>query len=147
MGTLGESFGLAAYERLGELYYLLSGNDPRQYQSQMTWVALTYDAIFSMAFADLEAIKTYQWPIANEQAYPSIVRFVSLPAIFPPNRQDLIWLEGAFPILIDYFSHHLALDSQGFVKPFEYTLTVETLNGPEQAYLGIPVNERGRIRA
>ncbi len=147
MGTAGESFGLMVYERLEELFHLLSGKDPRQYKSQMTWVSLTYDVVSSLAFEDLEAIETYQWSVASEQAYPSIVRFTTLPAIFPPNRQDLIWLEGAFPILIDYFSHHLALDDQGFVKPFEYTLSVETLNGPEQAYLGIPVNGRGRIQA
>jgi hypothetical protein len=56
MGTAGESFGLAVYDRLEELYHFLSGNDPRQYKSQMSWVALIYDAVFSMAFADLEAI-------------------------------------------------------------------------------------------
>ena len=147
MGTAGTNFGLSVHDRFGELRQFLAGKDPREIGGSMTWVTLSYDTGVFLSFDDLEAIERYKWPVVNEYAYPGILRIIASPLmVIAPSNRDLLWLEGALPILIDYFKHHFQLDEQGKVIPFEQTMTVETLNGPEEAYLGIPLDQRGRVR-
>ncbi|MCZ7543282.1 MAG: hypothetical protein M5R40_06960 [Anaerolineae bacterium] len=138
MGAAGETFGLAAYDRLHELHQVLLGAAPGTLDRHMTWFTLTYDSAPYLAFDDLDAIARYDWPVADERAYPAFARVITVPALRPPTRKDLYWLEGALPLLCDFFAHHLEVDAQGKVRPFEYTLTVATLNGPKPAYLGDP---------
>lgn len=140
MGGGGESYGLFVTEDFVGLQRIFNQFDPEGVTSAMTAFSLTYDTAVYFAFDDLDAITRYDWPIAGERAYPSMVRFTPNDKFQLPARRDILWLEAVLPALTEFFEQHFQLDAQGHVPSGEYTFDIDTLSGPVAVSLSLPVD-------
>jgi len=139
MGAAGESFGISVNDTRSDLRRMFTGISPLQLANEISWFTLTYDIPLYFSFDDLDAISRYNWPVVNEQAYPSMARVGPGSEFHLPTRQDVLWTEGALPALTEFFKNHLKFNPPGRAQPTKCTLTVPTLNGSAQVALRLPV--------
>lgn len=139
IGAAGGTFGISINDTRDDLNRMFTSSSPDQLVNEISWFALTYDVPLFLSFDDLDAISRHNWPIVNKHAFPSMSRIGPTAEFHLPTRQDLLWLEGALPALIQFFKNHLKLDRRGNAHPTKCTLTVPTLNGRIPVYLRIPI--------
>ena len=71
MGSGGEVFGLAVYDRLADLRSMFAPPGlPRQRARRCTWSVLFFEAAPAVSFEDLDAMAANDWPVAAPHAYP-----------------------------------------------------------------------------
>jgi hypothetical protein len=76
MGQGGMEYGLIlqrTWEQVEGLFHEL--DDPIRSMPSEGWHAVSFKPAYQLAFADLDAIETYNWQVAGEEAHP-------LPAIY-----------------------------------------------------------------
>ncbi|NJR70886.1 MAG: hypothetical protein HC771_21300, partial [Synechococcales cyanobacterium CRU_2_2] len=138
MGSGGEIFGLAVYDSLKDLKRIY--NQPFELQPtgpRSSCLMLYFDEAIAMAFDDLDDAAKYDWPIANETAYPVFVRSTPQDTLTTPSAADLFWLEGALEGILTYYNHHQEME-RGRVKPADLTLPINTLGAKTQLKLRLP---------
>ena len=141
-GSAGDVFGLSVYDSADDLRRMFQAQDPLEIVQNLSWVTLCYETSTYIAPEDLQAIDKHGWPIVNEEAYPVINRMGSPGAeLYPPTRDDLLWLEGALPALNEYFQDQDKPGIAGDIQPQQLSLTVQTAAGPAQAWLCIPARD------
>ncbi|MEW4530926.1 hypothetical protein [Maioricimonas sp. JC845] len=75
MGQLGMELGLALYEDLRLLQRMVAGQiSDEELARQMSSLALSYSERFDMAPDDVKAIEEHGWPVADDQAWPNVIR-------------------------------------------------------------------------
>ncbi|MFG0336055.1 MAG: DUF6930 domain-containing protein [Maioricimonas sp. JB049] len=101
MGQLGIELGLALYEDPGLLQRLVSGQiSDEEMARQMSSLALSYSEKYDMAPDDVDAIEKHGWPVADDQAWPNVVRInpgISRRAALPWEVELLIACLRAIP--------------------------------------------------
>lgn len=138
-GGIGVAQGLSINDSLSDLQLMFSNLKPKKLADSINWLTLVYDHPSNLSFDDLEAIQKYGLIVANEQAYPAIARIGMPRGSHPPSIHDLFWLECALPALVQFFTLDFEEDSKPYQLNVERTYTIETLNGPEQVWLRVPV--------
>lgn len=75
MGQQGMELGITLYEDLELLHRILSGQFSDEENARKTSaLSVTFGEIFDIAPEDADAIESHGWPVASEEAYPSILR-------------------------------------------------------------------------
>ncbi len=104
LGAAGDSFGLSVHGSRADIQQIMGAKTPLEGAAQTNWLALSYDTSMYLAQEDLQAIHWHGWAVADEKAYPSIVRMGAPgPDLFPPTLNDLYWLEGTLLGLLTFF--------------------------------------------
>jgi len=134
MGSGGEVFGLAVYDRLADLRSMFAPPGlPRQRARRCTWSVLFFEAAPAVSFEDLDAMAANDWPVAAPHAYPVFGRASSDEDFELPSRSDLLWMEGALGALVAYMDAHMKID-QGVVEPADLILSVPRVDGETQVH-------------
>jgi hypothetical protein len=144
MGSGGEVFGLAVYDKLEDLRQVYINFPFEQRYEPYAWFAIYFDEALAMSFEDLEAQEKYAWPIAGEQAYPIFARTTRAGELTIPEKADVFWAEGALAAILAYFESHKR-DYRRVAKSAKVTLTISTISREEQAYLRIPAIRQDRL--
>lgn len=135
LGSGGETFGLASYESLDDIYTVYSTASPRDAAESVSWFSLIFEEPRAMSFYDLDAIEKYQWPVAAESAYPVTIKVVpGTDTLLVPTAAEVAWLAAALRTIPDFIAHHLCAD-QGFPRPAEATFSLPGLHGGRQIAL------------
>lgn len=145
-GSAGDVFGFSVYDSADDLGRMFQAQDPLDILQNLSWVTLCYEASTNIAPEDLERINEEGWPIVSDEAYPVIHRLGAPGAeIYPPARDDLLWLEAALPAMNETFRGQGVFMSTGDILPRELTLNVQTSASLTQVELCIPAQEHTRI--
>jgi hypothetical protein len=129
MGSGGEVFGLAVYDRLSDLRSMFTSPvSRRQTATRRTWLVLFFEEAPAVSFDDLDAMAAHDWPVAAPHAYPVFGRATSNQAFDLPSASDLLWMEGALGALLVFMGDHMAVD-QGRVQLADLILSVPRVSG------------------
>jgi hypothetical protein len=135
MGSGGEVFGLAVYDRLEDLRSMFTSPlSPRQMAKMSTWLVLFFEAAPAVSFEDLDAMTANDWPVAAPHAYPVFGRTTPAQEIALPAKSDLLWMEGALGALLAYMDAHMEV-YQGKVQPADLSVSVSRVGGEAQVHL------------
>ena len=135
MGSGGEVFGLAVYDRLVDLQSMFT---PPSSLSQMakrsTWSVVFFEEAPAVSFDDLDAMLENGWPVAAPDAYPVFGRATSDQELELPTQSDLLWMEGALGALLTYMDDHMEVDG-GWIQPVDLSLSVPRVGGETPVHL------------
>ena len=135
MGSGGEVFGLAVYDRLEDLRLIFqSPASPRQIAKMRTWFVLFFEQAPAVSFDDLDAMAANDWPVAAPHAYPVFGRTTPDQELALPAKSDLLWIEGALEALLAYMHEHMEV-YQGEIQPADLTVSVRRVGGAVQVHL------------
>ncbi len=135
MGSGGEVFGLAVYDRLEDLRSMFTSPvSPRQMAKLSTWFVLFFEEAPALSFDDLDAMAANDWPVAAPHAYPVFGRTTPNQELDLPAKSDLLWMEGALGALIAYMDEHMEVD-QGEVQSADLTVSVPRVGGEVHVHL------------
>jgi hypothetical protein len=138
MGSGGEIFGLSVYDSVDDLKLVFRRDlSHRQLRRRATWLVLFFEVAMAMSFDDLDAIPQFDWPVADEQAYPIFGRTTKTVNIALPTKADLLWLEGALSGIVHYLTQY---QNSTFGPEFveDELLPVTTLSESAQLRLSMP---------
>ena len=135
MGSGGEVFGLAVYDRLEDVRTMFTSPvSPRQMAKMRTWFVLFFEAAPAVSFDDLDAMAVHDWLVAAPHAYPVFGRTTPEQALALPAIADLLWMEGALGALLAYMDEHMEVD-HGEVQPADLTVSVPRVGGEPHVHL------------
>jgi len=99
LGGGGETFGLSLYESLADLEVFFERTDTDQtFSRPIGWLSMVLEEATGMAFADLDAMELYHWPVAGEKAYPMVLKATPKNDWEElPSASELAWLAAALP--------------------------------------------------
>jgi len=135
LGSGRDAFGLSLYESLDDIHTVYSTIDPAEATERVSWFSLVFEEPMAMSFYDLDVIEKYQWPVADESAYPVTIKTVPGGSEFMiPNAAELAWLAAALRTIPDFIVHHLRA-TQRFPRPAEATFRLPGVHGGRQVAL------------
>jgi tetratricopeptide (TPR) repeat protein len=104
-GQSGISLGLALYDSLEMLQWVLSGKvtDNEQFR-HMAGLSLTYEEAHRFSPQDLNEVEKYGWPIAGPEAYPCATHFDPGFVVRPPLVWELELLTGCLWKIPDFLA-------------------------------------------
>ncbi len=139
LGRGGETFGLGLYESLADLEVLFARTEPDQpFSRPIGWLSVVLDEATVMAFADLDAIEQYNWPVAGEKAYPLTLKAVPKNDWGElPSASELAWLAAALRVIPDFVARHLHAKS-GVPRSAQATYPLPGVHGNQQLMLRFP---------
>jgi len=140
LGSGGEIFGLSLYESLADLDVVFGRNTSEQpHRRPLTWLSLVLEEATAMSFADLDAIKKYAWPVAEENAYPLVFKATSGTDNWGelPAASELYWLAAALRAIPDFVSQHLRA-RDGLPKSAQATHDLPGIHAGQQIMLRFP---------
>ncbi len=141
MGAAGMEYGVAMYKKWADLERMYEGVDSiDEVLPESGGHSLNFDAPHLLPFADLDAIETYRWEIADEMAYPMPVIYTRSKAVLRPSKDDLLWYEAAL-WAIPAFREQLKSDQKGGFDPLEVTIPIETHHGVVNVTIKYPGGE------
>jgi hypothetical protein len=136
LGSGSETFGLASYESLDDIYAIYFPSGPGDAAESMSWFSLIFEEQRAMSFYDLDAMEKYQWPVAAELAYPVAVKAIPGGSEFAiPNAAEVAWLAAALHAIPDFIAQHIYA-GRGFPRPAEATFRLPGVHGGQQIALG-----------
>ena len=135
MGSGGEIFGLAVYDTL-EQARAIYRNDLRAEEAGQHTLVLFYGEPTAMSFEDLDAMTEHGWALAAPDAYPILGRSTN-DNILQPSLSDLVWMEGAFVMLLRYLREHMRVDGYRAL-PADLTMPIQTISGTQSVSLRFP---------
>lgn len=139
IGTQGEQFGISINDRLEDLSQMWTEFSPKKSIFKFSWLTLSFETPDYLPFDDLDAAEQYGWSLPGPNTVPWIVRVGGKGDFRRASLQDLLWLEGALSVLIQYFTKDFHLEANGLPPTEKRTYAIETLNGPAKAVLRMPV--------
>ncbi|HZW04244.1 MAG TPA: hypothetical protein VFF68_09975 [Anaerolineaceae bacterium] len=130
LGNAGIQYGLSVYWSIEQMQrvYAQTGDEHDSLPAEGLH-ALFYEGMNAVAFADLEAMEAYGWPVAGETAYPMPVILYPGGGIDRPGAEQLQWYESLLLALPEIVRHHLHADSLGELAPLDTEITVNTSGG------------------
>ena len=106
MGQMGMQLGIALYEDLELLQEILTGRMSEQETARRTSaLSLTFGEAFDISPEDYDAIEKHGWPVAAEEAYPSVMRVNPGFAIRTPLSWEIDLLEGCLRALPSFLEN------------------------------------------
>lgn len=139
LGSGGETFGLSLYESLADLDVMFARIDIDQpFSRPISWLSLVLDEATAMAFADLDAIEQYKWPVVGEKAYPLTLKATPKSDWgILPSASELAWLAAALRVIPDFVVRHLHAE-RGMPRPAQATYPLPDVHGNQQIMLRFP---------
>lgn len=138
MGHGGEAYGLAIYRSLDTLRRTYAGTPVDQLLGQDTWTALLFGEAVETPFGDLDAIETYDWPVAGKYAYPLPLEIGLSGVPTRPGASSLQRFEAALLAIPRFVTEHMRAH-EGLPDVAEATLKIEMAQGEDQIHLRYPV--------
>jgi hypothetical protein len=138
MGHGGEAYGLAIYCSLDTLRKTYAGTPADQMLGRDTWTALLFGEAVETPFDDLDAIETYDWPVAGKYAYPLPLEIGPSGVPSRPGASSLQRLEAALSAIPRFVTDYMRADER-LPRAVEATLTIEMAHGEDQIHLRYPV--------
>ena len=135
MGSGGETFGLSLYESLADLRVALFTADPERVIEQISWFGLAFEEAIMMTFDDLDAMEKYDWPVADDVAYPLVIKATPPEGWGTPDASEIAWLVAALRVIPDFAVEHL----QGG-RPAEATYSLPGVHAGKKIALSYPVS-------
>lgn len=129
--------GLLMYENEDDLEDFLSPSPAFADRPGSRMHALTFENRTALPAADLEAIHRYGWEIPGEDALP-LPLTLTPGGIERPDDNELLRLEAALRVLVDFSSEQLEVDDAGARLPVEAEYEVVTAAGPIRITLAYP---------
>jgi len=103
MGQRGMELGVALYEDLALLREILGGRlSEKEHARRTAALSVTFGEVFDIAPEDADAIEEYDWPVATEEAYPSILRVNPGLALRTPLPWEVELLEACLRALPEF---------------------------------------------
>lgn len=130
LGNAGIQYGLSVYWSAEQLQWMFE-QDPDNHGVLPAegLHALYYEGMTAVAFADLEALEAYEWPVAGESAYPMPVILYPGGPVGRPDVDQLRWYESFLLALPQVMLHSLRTDHYGVLMPFDAEIPVNTSGG------------------
>lgn len=138
MGQGGQAYGLAIYKSTDILHETYAGTPSDQLVGREAWTVLLFGEAFEMPFDDLEAMETYDWPVAGTHAYPLLFQIGLSERPARPGKSELLRLEAALRTIPRFVREHMKTH-QGLPRPAEETLTIAMADGEDRISLIYPV--------
>lgn len=138
MGQGGQTYGLALYDSTHVLHQTYAGTSPDELRGPGAWSVLLFGAAMEMPFDDLEALETYDWPVAGQHAYPVVIRFDLSGQPSRPSKAELLQMEAALLAIPPFVLEHMEA-GEGPPQSAEETLTVTMAAGEDRISLTYPV--------
>ena len=138
MGSGGEVFGLAIYDSVDHLKLMFSNLSSRQVMKRASWQVVYFESPLAMSFDDLDAIAQFDWPVANEMAYPLLGRTKSPTKMDLPTKADLLWLEGALEAILTFLPEAQKAANLFAYPDVDLDLTIHPIGGKAQLRLQTP---------
>jgi hypothetical protein len=108
LGSGGETVGLSLYDTIADIRRVYTRSSSEAAKSQVSWCSLVFEEPMAMSFYDLDAIEKYNWPIADERAYPVALKIQGGREDYAiPNGVELAWLAAALRVVPDFIMKHL----------------------------------------
>jgi len=142
MGQGGVEYGLIlqpTWEEVERLFRKL--DDPVGGIPSEGWHSISFEPAHQMPFPDLEAIETYGWDVAAEDAYPLPAIFDSERAHRPPAQELALW-ERVMRAVVEVSKGYLESDGAGDYKPVEAALRIPFRSAEIAARVCYPAGER-----
>ncbi len=139
MGSGGETFGLSLYESREDLRVALFDTDPQSVIAQISWCGLAFDAATMIPFDDLDAMKKYDWPVADDAAYPLVIKATPPDGRGMPRASEIACLAAAMRVIPDFVEEHLRA-KPGQSRPVEATYTLPGVHASKKISLSYPAD-------
>lgn len=138
MGNGGQTYGLAIYDSKDVLHETYAGTPPDQLIGRHTWTALIFGEEVEMPFDDLDAIETYDWPVAGQYAYPLVFQISLSGRPARPSKSELLRMEAALLGIPVFVEEHMEADVSP-PQPAKETLPVPVADDEDRISLIYPV--------
>lgn len=138
MGHGGQTYGLAIYDSKDVLHETYAGIPPDQLIGRHTWTALIFGEAIEMPFDDLDAMETYDWPVAGPYAYPLLFQIGFSGRPTRPSKSELLRTEAALLAIPRFVKEHMKAED-GPLQPAKEMLSIQMADGEDQITLGFPV--------
>lgn len=138
MGQGGQAYGLAIYKSTDILHETYAGTPADQLVGREAWTVLLFGEAFEMPFDDLDAMDTYDWPVAGTHAYPLLFQIGLSERPARPGKSELLRIEAALRTIPRFVREHMKAH-QGLPRPAEETLTIAMADGEDRISLIYPV--------
>jgi len=138
MGNSGLQFGLVLYwnwEDLLQVYH--GGSDPLDSIPASGWRSFTFESPDHLPQSDLQAVETFDWEIANEEAYPIPATFFP-DSIERPTRQELVYYQALLRSIPLFIKEALQAGKSLDPLPFEAEFSTATFDGPMRVKITYP---------
>jgi tetratricopeptide (TPR) repeat protein len=129
LGQGGVQFGLVQHKQIKDFASIFSSLDPLSEVPPDGWHTFFFEHREELPGADLDAIQHYQWPIANEEAFPLPVTFLKT-KVKRPDQSELIFYSAVLRAIPKFVQNHLEPDGKDDYLPAEVELEVSTKTGP-----------------
>jgi len=107
MGQQGLELGIALYEDLELLHNILDGQLSEEENARKTSaLSVSFGEVFDVAPADADAIESHGWPVASEEAYPSILRVNPGLALRSPLGWEIELMEVCLRSIPDFLQEN-----------------------------------------
>lgn len=105
MGQQGVELGIAIYEDLELLQKIMTGKLSDEENSRRTSaISLTFGEEWDIAPEDLDAMKEHNWPVAEAEAYPSVLRVNPGMAIRVPLAWEIELLVASLQSILSFLN-------------------------------------------
>ena len=137
LGSGEEVYGLVLYDSLDDLQLVFSSDEPEQLYEQIPWLSLLFVEPMALSFDDLDAIEKYDWPVADESAYPLAAKATGEGDFVLPSAAEIIWLAAALRAIPDFVVRGLQAD-RGPLLPSEATYALSDVYSNSTLILRYP---------
>ncbi|HEY73191.1 MAG TPA: hypothetical protein G4N99_07955 [Thermoflexia bacterium] len=138
MGSGGEAFGLSLYESRDDLHVALFSAEPERVVEQISWFGLVFEKPMLMSFDDLDAMEKYDWPVADDLAYPLVIKATPPDGRGKPSASEIAWLAAALRVIPDFAKEHLQA-KHGQTHPAKAAYPLPGVHAGKKIALSYPV--------
>ncbi|MEA3338813.1 MAG: hypothetical protein U9R15_02500 [Chloroflexota bacterium] len=139
MGSGNEAFGLSLYESREDLRVALFSARPEQVVKQISWCGLAFEEPMLISFDDLDAIEKYDWPVADDLAYPMVIKATPPDGRGKPSASEIACLAAAMRVIPDFVEEHLRA-RPGQSRPAEATYPLTGVHASKRIALSYPAD-------
>lgn len=130
MGAAGEVFGIAFFPSRQSFGHVLQRNDPENAMAEKGGTALIFNDAEHLPPGDTELWLAEQLPLADDHAYPLLLRY-------PPSK-GFERLDGPAVTFVEGLCRALAQTTEAQIDTGRWEQAVETCDGPATYHLSIP---------
>lgn len=138
MGHGGQTYGLAMYDSKDVLHETYAGIPPDQLIGRHIWTALIFGEAIEMPFDDLDAMETYDWPVAGPYAYPLLFQIGFSGRPTRPSKSELLRMEAALLAIPRFVKEHMKADVD-LPQQAKEMLSIPMADGEDRISLIYPV--------
>ena len=147
MGQGGVEYGLALYKRWEDIErQYLPHDDPDDIIPPDGLHTFFFNPITEVPFNDLDAIEKYGWEVADQEAYPVPLIFLSAENVQRPDRDEILWYEASLRAIPLFVREHLTKSPDGEIQPVEANIPVTISSGKVIVRVKVPAGTLPQTR-